>query len=105
VPLFGVRRLAVGRGVQAQIRNQAGRAGCLGVDVDVQGLSKDVAQPRAGVQDGAPSPTNPSSRIAIRHHRQRRVQGGTVLSLDAPVPGGTQPLGCRPAKADGLAAW
>ncbi|MCV2449621.1 sigma factor, partial [Paracoccus sp. DMF] len=28
---------------------------------------------------------NQSSRIAIRHHRQRRMHGGTVLSLDAPV--------------------
>ena len=48
---------------------------------------------------------NHSSRIAIRHHRQRRVQGGTVLSLDAPVSGGTEPLGCMLAEADGLAAW
>ncbi|WP_028030143.1 sigma factor [Gemmobacter nectariphilus] len=48
---------------------------------------------------------NQSSRIAIRHHRQRRMQGGTVLSLDAPVSGGTEPLGCLLAEADGLAAW
>jgi RNA polymerase sigma-70 factor (ECF subfamily) len=48
---------------------------------------------------------NQSSRIAIRHHRQRRAQGGTVLSLDAPVSGGTEPLGCMLAEADGLAAW
>jgi RNA polymerase sigma-70 factor (ECF subfamily) len=33
------------------------------------------------------------------------VQGGTVLSLDAPVSGGTEPLGCMLAEADGLAAW
>lgn len=48
---------------------------------------------------------NQSSRIAIRHHRQRRAQGGTVVSLDAPISGGTEPLGCMLAEADGLAAW
>lgn len=48
---------------------------------------------------------NQSSRIAIRHHRQRRAQGGAVISLDAPVSGGTEPLGCALAEADGLAAW
>lgn len=48
---------------------------------------------------------NQSSRIAIRHHRQRRAQGGAVISLDAPVSGGTEPLGCMLAEADGLAAW
>lgn len=48
---------------------------------------------------------NQSSRIAIRHHRQRRMQGGTVLSLDVPVSGATEPLGCLLAEADGLAAW
>ena len=48
---------------------------------------------------------NQSSRIAIRHHRQRRAQGGTMLSLDAPAAGGTEPLGCLLAEADGLAAW
>lgn len=48
---------------------------------------------------------NQSSRIAIRHHCQRRAQGGTVLSLDAPVSDGTEPLGCMLAEADGLAAW
>jgi RNA polymerase sigma-70 factor (ECF subfamily) len=48
---------------------------------------------------------NQSSRIAIRHHRQRRAQGGTVLSLDAPVSGGTESLGCMLAEADSLAAW
>ena len=47
---------------------------------------------------------NQSSRIAIRHHRQRRMQGGTVLSLDAPVSSGTEPLGCLLTEADGLAA-
>lgn len=48
---------------------------------------------------------NQSSRIAIRHHRRRRAQGGGVLSLDAPVSGGDVPLGCLLAEADGLAAW
>jgi RNA polymerase sigma-70 factor (ECF subfamily) len=48
---------------------------------------------------------NQSSRIAIRHHRQRRAQGGTVISLDAPISGCTEPLGCMLAEADGLAAW
>ena len=48
---------------------------------------------------------NRSSRIAIRHHRRRRVQGGTMLSLDAPTAGSAEPLGCLLAEADGLAAW
>ena len=48
---------------------------------------------------------NQSSRIAIRHNRQRRAQCGTMLSLDAPVAGGTEPLGCLLVEADGLAAW
>ena len=48
---------------------------------------------------------NQSSRIAIRHHRKRRMQGGTVLSLDAPVSGATESMGCLLAEADGLAAW
>lgn len=48
---------------------------------------------------------NQSARIAIRHHRQRRAQGGTVLSLDAPIAGGVEPLGCLLAETDGLAAW
>ena len=48
---------------------------------------------------------NQSSRIAMRHHRQRRAQGGTMLSLDMPVADGTEPLGCLLAEADGLAAW
>ncbi len=48
---------------------------------------------------------NQSSRIAIRHHRQRRAQGGTMLSLDAPVAGSAEPLGCLLAETDGLAAW
>lgn len=48
---------------------------------------------------------NGSSRIAIQHHRQRRARGGTVLSLDAPVAGSGEPLGCLLAETDGLAAW
>jgi len=48
---------------------------------------------------------NQSSRIAMRMHRQRRAQGGTVLSLDAPIADGTEPLGCILAETDGLAAW
>jgi len=41
----------------------------------------------------------------MRMHRQRRAQGETVLSLDTPVAGGTEPLGCMLAETDGLAAW
>lgn len=48
---------------------------------------------------------NQSSRIAMRHHSRRRAQGGTVLSLDVPIAGGTEPLGCLLAESDGLAAW
>lgn len=48
---------------------------------------------------------NQSSRIAMRHHQARRAQCGTLLSLDAPIAGGTEPLGCLLAEADGLAAW
>lgn len=28
-----------------------------------------------------------------------------MISLDAPISGGTEPLGCMLAEADGLAAW
>ena len=48
---------------------------------------------------------NRSSRIAIRHHRQRRAQGGTMLSLDAPIAGSVEPLGCLLAETDGLVTW
>ena len=48
---------------------------------------------------------NRCARIAIRHHRRRRAQGGTVLSLDAPAAGSAEPLGCLLAETDGLAAW
>jgi DNA-directed RNA polymerase specialized sigma24 family protein len=48
---------------------------------------------------------NQCSRIAIRHHRQRRAHGGTMLSLDAPAAGSVEPLSCLLAESDGLAAW
>ena len=48
---------------------------------------------------------NQSSRIAMRHHRQRRAQGGTMLSLDVPAASGIEPLGCLLTETDGLAAW
>ena len=48
---------------------------------------------------------NQCARIAIRHHRRRRAQGGTVLSLDAPAGSSVEPLGCLLAESDGLAAW
>jgi len=48
---------------------------------------------------------NQSSRIAMRHHRQRRAQGGRLLSLDAPLPGSRVPVGETLGEADGLAAW
>ena len=48
---------------------------------------------------------NQTSRIAIRHHRQRRAQGGSLLSLEAPLAGSRQPVGDTLTEADGLAAW
>lgn len=48
---------------------------------------------------------NQSSRIAIRHHQQRRAQGGTILSLEVPLAGETEPVGATLTEADGLAAW
>lgn len=48
---------------------------------------------------------NQSSRIAIRHHQQRRAQGGTILSLEVPLAGETDPVGATLTEADGLAAW
>ena len=48
---------------------------------------------------------NQSSRIAIRHHQQRGAQGGTVLSLEVPLAGETDPVGATLTEADGLAAW
>lgn len=47
---------------------------------------------------------NQSSRIAIRYHRQRRAQGGALLSLDAPLAGTGEPVGDTLTEDDGLAA-
>jgi len=48
---------------------------------------------------------NQSSRIAMRHHRQRRAQGGSLLSLDVPLAGAREPVGDTLTEDDGLAAW
>ena len=48
---------------------------------------------------------NQSSRIAMRHHRQRRAQGGTMLSLEVPLGGTREPVGNTLTADDGLAAW
>jgi RNA polymerase sigma-70 factor (ECF subfamily) len=48
---------------------------------------------------------NQSSRIAIRHHRQRRAQGGSLLSLEVPLTGSREPVGETLTENDGLAAW
>ena len=48
---------------------------------------------------------NQSSRIAIRHHRQRRAQGGSLLSLEVPLAGAREPVGDTLTEDDGLAAW
>ena len=48
---------------------------------------------------------NQASRIAIRHHQQRRAQGGTLLCLDAPRDGTRDPLCDTLSDADSLAAW
>ncbi|RME15545.1 MAG: hypothetical protein D6801_07215 [Alphaproteobacteria bacterium] len=48
---------------------------------------------------------NQCSRIAIRHHRQRRAQGGSLLSLDVPLAGSREPIGETLSEDDGLAAW
>lgn len=47
---------------------------------------------------------NQSSRIAIRYHRQRRAQGGALLSLDAPIAGTRETVGDTLTEDDGLAA-
>ncbi|MBB5220100.1 RNA polymerase sigma-70 factor (ECF subfamily) [Amaricoccus macauensis] len=49
--------------------------------------------------------SNQSSRIAIRHHRQRRAQGGSLLSLEVPLAGSKEPVGDTLTEDDGLAAW
>ena len=48
---------------------------------------------------------NKSSRIAMRHHRQRRAQGGSLLSLEVPLAGTREPVGDTLTEDDGLAAW
>jgi len=48
---------------------------------------------------------NQSSRIAMRHHRQRRAQGGSLLSLEVPLAGALEPVGDTLTEDDGLAAW
>ncbi len=48
---------------------------------------------------------NQSSRIAMRHHRQRRAQGGSLLSLEVPLAGAREPVGDTLTEKDGLAAW
>ena len=48
---------------------------------------------------------NQSSRIAMRHHRQRRAQGGSLLSIEVPLAGAREPVGDTLTEDDGLAAW
>lgn len=48
---------------------------------------------------------NQSSRIATRHHRRLRAQGGMLLSLEAPAEEGAEPIGSPLTEEDGLAAW
>ena len=48
---------------------------------------------------------NQSARIAMRHHRQRRAQGGSLLSLEVPLAGTREPVGDTLTEDDGLAAW
>ncbi len=48
---------------------------------------------------------NQSSRIAMWHHRQRRAQGGSLLSLEVPLAGAREPVGDTLTEEDGLAAW
>lgn len=48
---------------------------------------------------------NQCSRIAMRHHRQRRAQGGSLLSLEVPLAGSREPVGDTLTEDVGLAAW
>lgn len=48
---------------------------------------------------------NQSSRIAMRYHRQRRAQGGSLLSLEVPLAGTREPVGETLTEEDGLTAW
>ena len=48
---------------------------------------------------------NQSARIAMRIQRQRREQGGWMLSLDVPIAGSREPLKNQLLEEDGLAGW
>lgn len=48
---------------------------------------------------------NQSSRIALRYHRQRRMGGGSMLSLEVPLAEAKEPIGETLSEDDGLAAW
>ena len=49
---------------------------------------------------------NQSSRIALKHHRDRCSRGGALVSLDAPFgPSATDTLGETLSQTDGLATW
>lgn len=48
---------------------------------------------------------NQSSRIALRHHRERRMRGGSMLSLEVPLAGAQEPVGDILTEDDGLSAW
>ena len=48
---------------------------------------------------------NQASRIAVRHHQQRKAQGGSLLSLEMPLAGSQVPVGETLIEADGLSAW
>lgn len=48
---------------------------------------------------------NQASRIACRHHHQRRAQNGTLLSINVPLSGSREPIGQTLTEADGLASW
>ena len=48
---------------------------------------------------------NQSSRIAMRHYRQRRAQGGSLLSLEVPLAGTRERVGDTLTEDDGLATW
>ena len=48
---------------------------------------------------------NQSSRIAMRIQRQRREQGGWMLSLDTPMAGSREPLKNLLLEENGLGGW
>ena len=48
---------------------------------------------------------NQPSRFTTRHARQRREQGGALLSLEVPRAGGKEPIGDTTTEDDGLVAW